>query len=655
MIFVNQIFSGDSSRIRILWVEKLRVIAINVDGNNAPFEINHDFLLDEINNGNFKLVDVREDEYIDIDKLPESYIKRRDELWEKFRPMLEQEPEIFSKKFRKQIINENLEEIGLSERYVSELMKRYWKSGKRTDSLIPMYHQCGKHKGLPDESSKKRGRPPKYKKSSGVNVDEYWLKVFSAAINKYYYSRARNSKIMTYELMRKDYFAKSENNGIGFPTFEQFAYWMNKQLNVKNEITSRYSSKKYLKEYRPLLSGTASDVAAPGIVEADSHKGDFYLVSSFSRQRIIGRPVLYILIDKFSRLVTGMYIGLEENSYVGLMMALYNTARAKQDFCLEYQVEISKEEWDVSCLPSVLIGDRAEAEGSRIENLISSLGVEVRLSASYRADMKGLVEGFFSLLNKNIKTLIIGKIDKSAQERGDRDYRLDATLTIAEYTRIVLKSILFYNNSFLDNYERTPEMIEDGVIPTPNNLWKWGLKNCGNQVKYADLEVQLALLPTDTALITRYGLKFRAMYYASKDLIKSGAFEKETGESKRLKLWYDPRNTSYIYVLNDENKIEKCELLPRSSRYLNRTEEEYLQLIEDEKKMKYEFMEENDLKRTKLVKDIAEVVEAAASSKVPMKISKKKAIENIIENRRTEKALLRKEEEFNNIHLKEID
>ena len=655
MILANQIYRGEKNRIRILWVETLTVIAIDVDGNTSPFEINQDFLLDEINNGNFKLVDVKEDEYIDIDKLPERYIKRRDELWEKFRLMLEQEPEIFSKKFRKQIINKNLEEIGLSERYVSELLKRYWKSGKRKDSLIPMYHQCGKHKGLPDESSKKRGRPSKYKKSSGVNVDEYWLKVFSAAINKYYYSRARNSKVMTYELMRKDYFAKGENNGIEFPTFEQFAYWMNKQLNVKNEITSRYSSKKYMKEYRPLLSGTASDVAAPGIFEVDSHKGDFYLVSSFSRQRIIGRPVLYILIDKFSRLVTGMYVGLEENSYVGLMMALYNTARAKQELCLEYQVEISKEEWDVSCLPRVLVGDRAEAEGSRIENLISSLGVEVRLSASYRADMKGLVEGFFSLLNKNIKTLITGKIDKSAQERGDRDYRLDATLTIIEYTRIVLKSIVFYNNSFLENYERTPEMIEDGVIPTPNNLWKWGLRNHGNQVKYADLEVQLALLPTDTALITRYGLKFRAMYYASKELIKSGAFEKDRGESKRIKLWYDPRNTSYIYVLNEENKIEKCELLPRSSRYLNRTEEEYLQLIEDEKKMKHQFMEENDLARTKLVKDITEIVDAASSSKVPIKMTKKKAIENIIENRRTEKELLRKEEEFSNIHLKEID
>lgn len=655
MILVNQIYRGEENRIRILWVEKLRVFAINVDGNNAPFEINHDFLLVEIINGNFKLVDVKEDEYIDIDKIPESYIKRRDELWEKFRPMLEQEPEIFSKKFRKQIINENLEEIGLSERYVSELMKRYWKSGKRKDSLIPMYHQCGKHKGLPDESSKKRGRPPKYKKSSGVNVDEYWLKVFSAAIKKYYYSRARNSKIMTYELMRKDYIAKSESKSILFPTFEQFSYWMNKQLNVKNEITSRYSSKKYLKEYRPLLSGTSSDVLGPGTAEIDAHKADFYLVSSFSKQKIIGRPILYTILDKFSRLVLGMYIGLEENSYVGAMMALYNVTRSKQDFCKESNIEIAQDDWPVECLPSRLIADRGELEGNRINNLISSLGIEISLTGSSRGDMKGLVEGFFSLLNKNIKTLIIGKIDKSAQERGDRDYRLDATLTITEYTRIILKSILFYNNSFLENYERTPEMIEDGVIPTPNNIWKWGLKNNGNQVKYADLEVQLALLPTDTALITRYGLKFRAMYYASKEFIKSGTFEKETGESKRLKLWYDPRNLSYIFVLNEENKIEKCELLPRSSRYLNRTEEEYLQLIEDEKKMKYEFKEKNDLERTKLVKDITDIVESASASKVPMKISKKKAIENIIENRRTEKELLRKEEEFNDIHLKEID
>jgi transposase InsO family protein len=655
MILVNQVYKFGENRVRILWVEKQLIVVINIDENKMPFQINQNYFLADIKEGKCKLIN-NENEFLDCSKLPDSYATKRDELWEKLHPLLVQEPEIYYKKSRKKIIKENLSNIGLSERYIDDLFKRYWKSGKKIDSLIPMYYKCGKYKSLPEKTSKKRGRPAKYRKNVGINVDEYWLKVFTEAIKKYYYNSAKNSKIMTYEMMRKDYISKNNNLGTQFPTFEQFTYWMKKQLSVKNEISSRYSTKKYLKDFRPLLSGTSSDVVGPGTFEIDANICDVYLVSSFSRSKVIGRPILYLLMDKFSRLVTGMYIGLEENSYVGVMMALYNTSRDKKDFCRDYNLDIEYDEWPVQCLPTRLMADRGvEFIGRKIEEVVSSLGIEISNSGSYRGDMKGIVENFFSILNKNTKSLLIGSVDLNSRERGDKDYRLDAGLTIDEFSKIVIKTILFYNKSYLENYERTPEMIEDEVIPTPLNLWNWGLSNIGTQVRYSELDIQLALLPTDTALVTRNGLKFRAMYYASKDLIKAGIFDKSKNESKRLKIWYDPRNLSYIYLLNDMGRIEKCELLPRSNRYQNRIEEEYIHLIEDEKKMKYSYLDENEYNRAKLIDDIVQIVEDASNKKVPLNSSKKEALQNITENRRFEKAQLRKEEEFNNLHIKEED
>lgn len=81
---------------------------------------------------------------------------------------------------------------------------------------------------------------------------------------------------------------------------------------------------------------------------------DVYLVSQFNRNWIIGRPVVYGVIDVFSRLVTGIYIGLEGPSWVGAMMALANAAMDKVEFCRNYGIEISAEEWPACHLPDAI-------------------------------------------------------------------------------------------------------------------------------------------------------------------------------------------------------------------------------------------------------------------------------------------------------------
>ena len=80
---------------------------------------------------------------------------------------------------------------------------------------------------------------------------------------------------------------------------------------------------------------------------------DIYLVSRMNRHKIIGRPVLYIVIDVFSRMITGIYIGLEGPSWVGAMMALANTASEKQAFCKKFGHSIEPEEWPCHHLPAI--------------------------------------------------------------------------------------------------------------------------------------------------------------------------------------------------------------------------------------------------------------------------------------------------------------
>ena len=94
--------------------------------------------------------------------------------------------------------------------------------------------------------------------------------------------------------------------------------------------------------------------------QIDATIADVYLVSSVDNTRIIGRPVVYCVIDVFSRLICGLYIGLEGPSWLGAMMALDNVIEDKVVFCKNYGIEITNKEWPNSFLPEKILADRGE-------------------------------------------------------------------------------------------------------------------------------------------------------------------------------------------------------------------------------------------------------------------------------------------------------
>ena len=99
--------------------------------------------------------------------------------------------------------------------------------------------------------------------------------------------------------------------------------------------------------------------------------------------KVIGRPVIYAVIDVYSRIVTGLYVGLEA-SWVGAMMALDNMVADKVNFCKQYGIEILEEQWPTHHLPEIIIADRGEFEGYSVENLINNLNIKIENTTAYR-------------------------------------------------------------------------------------------------------------------------------------------------------------------------------------------------------------------------------------------------------------------------------
>ncbi|UZQ52430.1 Mu transposase C-terminal domain-containing protein [Clostridium kluyveri] len=655
---------------RVLWLDKGNDTAYLIDiySNYLPYSREISGIEESLNNGTASVETL--DPFLRVINemnVSEKHLSIREKAWESIKDIVVLEPFIFNPTERRKIINEICKSQEVHESTILRYLKRYWQRGKTKNALLPDYYHCGGLGKEKEVGQVKRGRPRKNEVlfGTGINIDEEIKKVFKTAINKYYYTTSQKTLTLTYELMLKEFFSKETkikdnkeipiiNSISDIPTFAQFKYWFQKERNYKKEITMRKGEKKYEQKHRAILGNSTTEALGPGaIYQIDATIGDIYLVSRFNREWIIGRPVVYSVIDTFSRMIVGIYIGLEGPSWNGAMMALANAAANKAEFCKEYGIEISQEEWPVNYLPETILADRGELEGSNIETLVNTFHIRVQNTAPYRPEMKGIVESQFRVINTKTKPLLPGVVNIGTRERGDKDYRLDAKLDIYQFTQIIIKCILHHNNhNFLKNYSREEMMIQDDIEPIlPVKLWNWGIANRSGKLKYVPEDiVKLNLMPTGIAIVTAHGIKFKGLLYGSKESLKERWFEKARNSgSWKIDICYDERIMSYIYIKNSNGiDYEKCFLLEHQQKYKDKTLDEINYLLNYEKLQEKKYLEQKIQTKVDLISEIEHIVKEAQQQSVEKNHidSNKKRLKNIRENRRHEKALLREKEAF---------
>lgn len=489
-------------------------------------------------------------------------------------------------------------------------------------------------------------------------------KYFRIAINRYYENTKENSLIEAYDMMLKEYYSQDYRIEDGvrkpiiipiceIPSLDQFKYWYQKEKNIKEALKKRKGSKKYELKNRAVLGKSDSDLMGPGsLYQIDATVADVYLVSRYNSNWIIGRPVIYVVIDAFSREVAGLYIGLEGPSWIGAMMALVNAFSDKVKYCSECGINIDEEDWPCYHTPQAILGDRGEMEGKMPETMIANLGIRISNAPPYRADWKGIVEQRFNLLDIKVKPLVPGHIDVDFRQRGGKDYRCDAKLDIYQFTQVIIKCILYYNNQhWMDEYNTNEMMITDNITPIPRELWYWGIEKRSGRLKTRPEDIiKLNLMPAAKATIRENGIRFKNMFYSCERAIDEMWFEKARNKgSWKVNISYDIRNMDYIYIRSDDGRsFEKCYILD-DRRYKGKTLDEidYLDAFDRLKKDK----NKGELIQSKvdLLSDIESIVSEAEKMTSEQKdptISKASMVKGIRDNRKREKTENRKSEAF---------
>ncbi len=413
MFRINDVYKLQDKSFRILKMTPYHIIWIDIDSSSAnPFLSEKNELIQSIEANEAELI---EDPFANIAlmKVIEGSIQqqKRDTGMELIRPLITHD-QFFDPSIRFDLVKRILEQQKSTHQTIYRLARRYWQRGQIPNALIPSYQNSGAKGSKRIAKDKKLGRPRKSMPGIGALIDVNIERLFRININKYMLTKDKHSLGYAYRkfyTMYHSLFPDVPDSEL--PSIWQFKHFYEREFPKVAQLTARSNPILYNKDIRALHSTVNTQVLGPGSrYEIDATIADIYLVSDSDRACIVGRPTIYFVVDVFSRMVVGFYIGFENASYVTAMQALQVAMTNKVELCKQYGYEITSEEWPCIGLPDAILADRGELLGHQIEALEHSFSIRIENTAPYRGDLKPIVERYFRTAQAKFKPFAQGVV-----------------------------------------------------------------------------------------------------------------------------------------------------------------------------------------------------------------------------------------------------
>lgn len=450
------------------------------------------------------------------------------------------------------------------------------------------------------------------------------------ALNKYYYTTKKRTLKNVYTMMLRDSYCDGEGKLSGtYPSFYQFRYFFRKYNTKQTEYISRNGLSYYQRNQRPLV-GDGVQAFAPhvGVGMLDATVLDIYLINEAGG--IVGRPILTACVDAYSGLCCGYSLSWEGGVY-SLRNLMLNVITDKVEHCRSFGIEINREDWSCNELSGKFVTDMGSEYKSCNFEQITDLGVQIINLPSYRPELKSKVEKFFDCIQGYYKNQLKGKgvVEPDFQERGVHDYRKDACLTMADFEKIIIHCILFYNcKRVLENFPYTEEMLSQGIKPYASDIWNYGCGQDGcNLIKVDRDQLILTLLPRAAGKFTRYGLAVNGMHYHNIN------YREQYLNGKECLAAYNPDNVCHIWLIENGSYIP-FDLI--ESRY----REKNLTGVQEMKRRQRDLIRQEAENRTQAELDLAGHISAIAGASGEQA---KPSVKNIRANREKERRKLHKD------------
>ncbi|WP_431101195.1 hypothetical protein [Roseateles noduli] len=271
----------------------------------------------------------------------------------------------------------------------------------------------------------------------------------------------------------------------------QFLYYWRKSESALAAAMRRAGELRWTKDKRAITSHARVEDLFPGSTYIiDSTVGDVYLLSALNRRRLIGRPVIYVVLDAFSYLILAVHVCLEAPSADQAKIAMYQamTPKDRMAEALSLRPQV-REGLAAGVIPQTVFSDRgSDVLSMKVRVASGEAGIIQSVAAAYRADWKALVERYFKIQNDAEIHFLPGATKGRQRERGDRDCRLDAKMTLADLKRLLLALAAEWNLTH-DCSRHVPRSLSncgEEFLTTPLGLYGAGLRWLHGSAAYMD-------------------------------------------------------------------------------------------------------------------------------------------------------------------------
>lgn len=514
---------------------------------------------------------------------------------------------LFDRKSRWRTIKRAAPLLEVSDRTVMKYLRRYYQEGMTHLAFLPRHKSKGKRG--PRTSTTKLGRPVaehnRNTLTDGMPLTEKDIESLQKGYKRFYVDFDR-SLVEAYLLTLHHYFAhkitKNEDGSVNreinpklpLPSLRQFRYHAEKLVPRANVLLRRHSAREIELNIKPVLN-SVRNLQGPGAqYQVDATGGLVELVDERNRSCRIGKAIIYAVIDSYSQLVVGWYVGLENASYSSLIHALDS---AFSDKTMQLEMYESKlREWlklepDQPLMPEGVVCDELLTDSGpemicNETDRLTELGLfRMGTAKPCAANWKAYVERFFGELKRKLRK--VPGAANSIRKRAIQQPESFAVLTLSELKTYVAHSIIHFNYS--QTVKEHPDLLElkdaGYQTATPIDFWYFGCAHrSGLGRQYPRDYLRAVMLPRATASVSAYGLKVNKLYYSNETLYNQLAFHRKVNRKNRsLNVVYDRRDVSVVWLENDNGGLgEPCYLTSRYSRFAGKNLWEVEQILKTE-------------------------------------------------------------------------
>lgn len=464
----GNLYKKDGLQWRTFHVNADETLLISMTTNDIV-RIKTDSLINDIENGTVSACDVEPNPSFSLTEEEINVITERARVFEN---IIEKEmPEIenlFSVKKAKRNNDAEAILLGVSRRWLREMLKAYLRSGRNKFSLID--HRKGNYrKKVPH--SKDYENP----KNDVDEILKYGLKMFV----KY------GKPGMAYDAVLRRYFREPveapDGSSVKMVTLpeEERSVSYKMLYNYIRKHTEDYSCKgkderDKQNNDRQLVGNSKTGVYELGqIVEADEMELGCYVVDQNDGETVLGKAVVYCMVEVLSGICIGAYVSLENNSMRGFQQVFLSLLEPHKNQTKGYNIDYDEEDWPSMIVPNEIRCDRgSEYMSKAYSKAMGELGIRNTPVPPGCGSLKGVVESFNGLVQTYLKAQLRNNGYVEDKYRGGDLAKGAACLTLEEIRGLVYQSVILYNRRVFEGLI-DKKYVDNNVSPTPKGIFAY--------------------------------------------------------------------------------------------------------------------------------------------------------------------------------------